>query len=96
MHNYATTDEVFTVEKIVGVFGHKDSRFFLVKWEGYEEPEWEREHVLKRDKCHDMIRSFLAKSDLRPMKEFYPDEDGKKQQVHRVLQNMCKTPGSRI
>ena len=50
MLNYATTDEVFTVEKIVGVFGHKDGRWFLVKWQGYEDPEWEREHLLKRDK----------------------------------------------
>ena len=66
VHNYyATTDEVFTVENIVGVFGHKDARFFLVKWDGYEEPEWEREHLLKRDKCHDIIRSFWATSGLR-------------------------------
>ena len=31
VHNYATTDEVFTVERIVNVFGHKDARWFLVK-----------------------------------------------------------------
>ena len=56
---------------------HKDARFFLVKWEGYEEPEWKREHLLKRDKCHDMIRSFWATSDLRPTQESYPDADDK-------------------
>ena len=43
VHNYATTDEVFTVERIVTVFGHKDARWFLVKWQGYADPEWERE-----------------------------------------------------
>ena len=31
VHNYATTDEVFTLEKIVGIFGRKDVRWFLVK-----------------------------------------------------------------
>ena len=77
VHNYDTTDEVFAVEKIVGVFGHKEARHFLVKWEGYEEPEWEREHLLLRDKCHDMIRSFWATSGLRPTQAFYPDPDGK-------------------
>ena len=68
VHNYATTDEVFTIEKekIVGVFGHKDDRWFLVKWEGYADPEWEREHLLKRDKCHDTIRSYWSKSDPQP------------------------------
>ena len=77
VHNYATTDEVFTIEKIVGVFGHVDARWFLVKWEGYDEPEWEREHLLTRDKCHDSIRSFWAASGLKPTKEFYPDVQGK-------------------
>ena len=77
MLNYATTDEVFTVEKIVGVFGHKDARWFLVKWQGYEDPEWELEHLLKRDKCHDSIRSFWATSGLQPTRDFYPDPDDK-------------------
>ena len=77
VHNYATTDEVFTIEQIVGVFGHRDARWFLVKWEGYEEPEWEREHLLLRDKCHDAIRSFWAKAGLQPTREFYPDPHGK-------------------
>ena len=76
-YNYATTEEVFTVEEIVGVFGHKDSRWYLVKWQGHEEPEWEREHLLKRDKCHDSIRAFWAKSGLHPAKNFYPDAQGK-------------------
>ena len=31
VHNYETTNEVFTLEKIIGVFGHKDARWFLVK-----------------------------------------------------------------
>ena len=34
IHNYTTTDdEVFTVEKIVGVFGHIDDRRTLVSSE---------------------------------------------------------------
>ena len=77
VHNYATTDEVFAVEKIVGVFGHKDARWFQVKWEGYDEPEWEREHLLKRDKWHEAIRSFWAASDLLPTRDFYPDPQDK-------------------
>ena len=77
VHNYATTEEVFVLEKIVGVFGHKDARWFQVKWEGYDDPEWEREHLLKRDKCHDAIRSFWATSGLSPTRDFYPDTQGK-------------------
>ena len=48
----------------MGVFGYKDARWYLVKWQGYDELEWEREHLLKRDKCHDAIRSFWAASGL--------------------------------
>ena len=79
VHNDSTTDDVCTVENIVGVFSHKDTRFFLriVKWEGYEEPEWEREYLLKRDKYHDMIRSFWTTSHVRSTQEFYPDTDDK-------------------
>ena len=77
VHNYATTNEVFTIEKIIGVFGHKDARWFLVKWQDYEDPEWEREHLLKRDKCHDAIRAFWARSGLQPTRDFYPDPHGK-------------------
>ena len=31
VHNYNTTEEIFVLEKIAGVFGHKDVRWFLVK-----------------------------------------------------------------
>ena len=37
IYNYGTTDEIYEVEKIVDVFGHASSRWFLVKWVGYEE-----------------------------------------------------------
>ena len=77
IHNYATTDEVFVLEKIVGVFGYKDARWYLVKWQGYDDPEWEREHLLQRDKCHDAIRSFWATSGLQPTQNYYPDAGGK-------------------
>ena len=46
----------------------------LVKWEGYEQPEWEREHLLRRDGCHAAIRSFWARSGLSPDKKYYEDE----------------------
>ena len=50
MNNYGTTDEVYVVEKIAGVsFGYKDARWYLVKWQGFDDPEWEREHLLKRE-----------------------------------------------
>ena len=57
-HNYDTTDEVYEVEDIIDVFGSKDARWFKVKWKDYAEPEWEREHLLQRDGCGDIIRSF--------------------------------------
>ena len=37
----------------------------------------EREHLLKRDKCHEAIRSFWAASGLLPTRDFYPDSQGK-------------------
>ena len=77
VHNYGTTDEVYVVEKIVGVFGYKDARWYLVKWQGFDESEWEREHLPKRDNCHDAIRSFWVASGLQPTKNFYPDPEGK-------------------
>ena len=58
VHQYDTTDETFVVEELVGVFDWVEVRWFLVKYEGYEEPEWSREHLLLRDGCHDDIRDF--------------------------------------
>ena len=39
IYNYGTTEEIFEIEKIVNVFGFANSRWFLVKWIGYEEPD---------------------------------------------------------
>ena len=39
IHQYNTTEEVFTVEDIVGVFDCLENRWLLVKWEDYEEPD---------------------------------------------------------
>ena len=36
---YAATEERFVIEEILAVFGKKEARWFLVKWEGYAEPE---------------------------------------------------------
>ena len=75
VHNYATTDELSTLEEIVGVFGRADARWFLVKFEDYDESEWEREHLLKRDKCHEAIRSFwLGKIGVQPNTRILPGQ----------------------
>ena len=75
-HNYGTTEEVYTVDEIVAVFGHKNARWFKVRYHGYPEPEWNREHLLVRDGCTDTIKDFWAKSGLQSAKEYYPDPDG--------------------
>ena len=62
-------------EDIVGVFGRINARWYLVRYAGYEEPEWNRGHLLERDGCTDSIRSFWVKSGLSPCKEFYDIED---------------------
>ena len=36
----------------------------VAKWEGHSEPEWERDHLLRRDECRDFIRAFWARSGL--------------------------------
>ena len=58
------------------MFGSKDARWFNVKFKDYEEPEWEREHLLRRDGCGEMIRDFWARSNLEPNAPFYPDPEG--------------------
>ena len=75
-HNYGTTDEVFEVEDIVDVFGSNNARWFKVKWRDYEEPEWEREHLLRRDGCGEIIREFWTRTNLQPNAQYYPDPDG--------------------
>ena len=77
IYNYDTTQEVFEVEKVVGVFGHVDNRWLLVKWQGHQEPEWERQHLLERDGCHEVIREFWAQSGLNPCKSYIQDAEGK-------------------
>ena len=74
-HNYDTTGEVFELEEILGVFGHKHARWMKVKWSEYEEPEWEREHLLRRDGCHEAIREFWTASGLDPTKGFHQHID---------------------
>ena len=71
MHNYGTTEEVYVVEDVLDVFDHIDARWYLVKWQGYTEPEWERGHLLERDGCRESIREFWAKSGRNPCKEYY-------------------------
>ena len=77
VHNYGTTTEYFELEEIRDVFGHREARWFLVKWKGYDVPEWEREHLLRKDGCHDIIRDFWSTSGLKPNQEFYPDPTGR-------------------
>ena len=77
MHNYNTTDKVYEIEDIVDIFGFAESRWFLVKYRGYEESEWAREHLLKRDGYQDKVRDYWARSGLNPRKIFYPDKSVK-------------------
>ena len=77
IYNYDTTEEVFEVEKIVGAFGHVDNRWLLVKWAGYQDPEWNRQHLLERDGCHEAVRDFWSQSGLNPCEQFIQDADGK-------------------
>ena len=44
IHQYVVSEERYVIEDILNVFGPKDARWFLVKWEGYAEPEWQRGH----------------------------------------------------
>ena len=76
-YGYGTTEQYFVLDEIVGVFGSRESRWYKVKWEGYAEPEWERENLLLRDGCQDEIRAFWVRSGLNPSKQFYPDPDGR-------------------
>ena len=64
------------MEKIVGVFGDIKARWFHVKWAGYTKPEWEREHLLRRDGCQESILTFWTETGLNPAKNYYPDPEG--------------------
>ena len=86
IYNYDTTQEVFEVEKIVGAFGHVNNRWVLVKWKGYAEPEWNRQHLMERDGCQETLREFWAQSGLNPCAHYIQDPDGK----HRCA-ICCKT-----
>ena len=81
-YNYDTTEKAFEVEDIVGVFGRIGARWFMVKYAGYDTPEWNREHLLLRDGCRDSIRRFWDESGLSPCKEFY-----------EVAQHKCEVCG---
>ena len=89
VYNYDTTSEVFEIESIVDVFGYAHSRWFLVKYKGYQMPEWSREHLLLRDGCRDSIREFWSRTGKQPNKKYYPDPEGK----HRCT--ICGKPYKR-
>ena len=76
MHSYDTTDKKFVVEEIADVFGHITCRWYLVKWEGYPTPEWERGHLFREDGCEDMIKDFWLRSGLSPCKEIHAEPHG--------------------
>ena len=76
-YGYGTTEQYYELEEIVGVFGSKASRWYQVKWAGYSELEWERENLLMRDGCQDVIKDFWVRSGLNPSKQYYPDPDSR-------------------
>ena len=39
IYQYTASEERFTIEKILAVFGQREARWFLVEWEGHKEPE---------------------------------------------------------
>ena len=39
VHQYDTTEEVYEVEEIIGAFDWSETRWILVKFEGYDESE---------------------------------------------------------
>ena len=47
-----------------------------MKYDGHEQPEWNREHLMNRDGCQDTIRSYWSMSNLNPSQDFYPDPEG--------------------
>ena len=73
---YGTTEKRYEIDDIVGGFGRREARWFLVKFTGYEEPEWQRGHLLEID-AKDAVREFWVKSGLNPSKDFYADKEGK-------------------
>ena len=72
-HYYGTTEEYYEIESIVDVFGRVEVRWYLVKWKGYEVPEWKPEHLLETDGCQDSIRDFWTRSGLSPAQKMYED-----------------------
>ena len=87
--NYGTTDEVFTVEEIVGLCAHKmwdyswSNTVDMTNWSGDDNT-----FCFIRDGCHDIIRSFWSKSGLglQPNKEYY--EDPEEVSLHDVHENI--------
>ena len=67
-YNYGTTDEVFELEDITGVFGPRNVRWFRVKSVGHEKEDWERKFLLVRNGCIDSIRNFWTRSGLDPLR----------------------------
>ena len=59
MYGYTSTDQVFEVESIVGVFDFKINRWYLVIWAGHDESEWERDNettCLRKPKLLDILK----------------------------------------
>ena len=68
VHNietYSTTEEVYELEDITVVFDFDGTR-----WSGKD-----TQHNVSEDIywCTELIKDFWSKSDLNPVKEFYPD-----------------------
>jgi len=74
IYQYTATEERYVIEDILDVFGKVEARWYLVKFEGYEKPEWQRGHLLEID-AKDAVRHYWTKSGRSPCEEFYPDPD---------------------
>ena len=82
------------METIVRVFDRINVRWFLVKYVGYDEPEWNREHLFLWDGYRDFIRNFWEKSGKPSTQEFYEIESHKYEicaREYKRVQDLLKT-----
>ncbi|XP_022111125.1 M-phase phosphoprotein 8-like isoform X4 [Acanthaster planci] len=67
-YDFSESENIYEVEKILGVTKHEGRPLYRVRWQGYgpEEDTWEpRENLLT---CEDLVEEFIEKQKLRKQK----------------------------
>ncbi|XP_038077745.1 M-phase phosphoprotein 8-like isoform X2 [Patiria miniata] len=67
-YDFSETEDIYEVEKILGVTKHEGKPLYRVRWQGYgpEEDTWEpRENLLT---CEDLVEEFIEKQKQRKQK----------------------------